>query len=143
MIGALVVQHLFSTSGRAFEQRDTEALLSSWADDVVFEFGGAGGMSGHFAGKEAVRGWFHRWFERMDSLEMKVRHVGVARPWALGLSNTVLVEFVVDETSHDGVTVHTEGVTVYDVRHGKVVRARNYLFDEHSETTTWGESQIG
>ena len=34
MIGALVVQHLFSTSGRAFEQRDTEALLSSWADDV-------------------------------------------------------------------------------------------------------------
>jgi len=66
----------------------------------------------------------------MESLELTVRGVGVTDPWAFGLTNTVMVEWAADETSHDGVAVHSEGVTVYDVRRGKVVRARNYLFDE-------------
>lgn len=138
MVGALLVQREFCAIGAAFERRDADVLLRDWADDAVFEFGGAGGVSGHFEGKEAIRGWFDRWFTRMESLEMTIRRVAVARPWALGLSNTVMVEFVAEETSHDRVTTHTEGVTVYDVRRGRVVRARNYLFDEQSEIGVWG-----
>lgn len=142
MVGAELTRRRFLKLGELFEQRDPDTLLRAWADDAVFEFGGASGISGRFAGKDAIRGWFDRWFARMNALEMTIRHVGVTAPWALGRSNTVMVEWTAEETSH-GVRVHSEGVTVYDVRRGKIVRARNYLFDERPAIDSWSEERTG
>jgi ketosteroid isomerase-like protein len=143
MIGALFTRWVFCRAGEALSRRDIDYLMRFWADDGVFEFGGTSDMAGRRVGKAEIRSWFERWFARMDRLEMRIGRVAVARPWALGLTNTVMAEFTVEETSHDGVTVHAEGVSVYDVQRGRIVRARDYLFDETPELVMWGAKRTG
>jgi ketosteroid isomerase-like protein len=126
------------TVERAFVGRDVEAMLVNWRDDGVLEFGGTHAMAGRFVGKGAIREWLGRWFGAVDDLDFRVGRVALGNPWAIGLTNTVMFEATVRETSHEGTKVEVEVLIVADLQRGKIARERVYLFDETPELTMWG-----
>lgn len=139
MIGALLLEALWKRrTERAFADRDVEAMMRLWDPHGVLEFGGTNGMSGRFVGEAEIRAWMERWFTRMRDLRVTVGRVAVARPWALGLTNTVMYELHVEETSYDGRTVSADLVSVADLRRGRLVHVRDFPFDETPELLMWG-----
>jgi ketosteroid isomerase-like protein len=139
MIGALMLRMMWKrTVEKEFAHKDADQVLKAWADDGVFEFGGTNGMSGRFVGKEQLRGWVTKWFDRMDRIDFTVERVALERPWALGLTNTVFSEAHVSETAHDGTVASADLVIVDEVRRGKLVHERVYLFDETADLMMWG-----
>ncbi len=139
MIGALLLQQsLRPELERAVDSHDVDAIMRLWADDGLLEYGGTHTMAGTFGGTEEVRGWFQRWFEGTAEVHVRVGRVAVARPWALGLSNTLLFEAHLEERLPAGPTVETDAVVVATLRRGKVVHVKTYPYDETPELSLWG-----
>lgn len=139
MIGALLLRlSLKPALERAFERRDVTALVDMWAADAVLEIGGTHNRAGRYVGKEEIRACYQRWFDGTTTLTVTVGRVAVTVPWALGLSNTLMYELHVEETSPEGVWARTDWLWVSEVRAAKVVHARAYPFDETPELLVWG-----
>jgi ketosteroid isomerase-like protein len=139
MIGALLLQQSLEPElAQAVESRDVESVMRLWAEDGLLEYGGTHTMAGTFAGAEEVRGWFERWFERTAEVHVDVGRVAVARPWAIGLSNTLMFEAHLSERLPAGPTVETDAVVVARLRRGKVVHVKTYMYDETPELALWG-----
>jgi ketosteroid isomerase-like protein len=127
-------QKTFEAVGR----KDLAAVMAGWADDGVLEFPGHSSLSGRYEGRAAIEGFFRRWFERMASIRITVRHVGFVNPLALNYTNTMYVEFETDQVTTDGQALHTEVVGVYRFRRRKLVSYREYLFDPSQAEAVWG-----
>ncbi len=139
MFGALALRLMWKRTVEGFfAKRDVEAMLAYWRDDGVLEFGGTHAMAGRFVGKGEIREWVGRWFGALDELDFRVGRVALANPWALGLTNTVMYEATVRETSRSGTTVEVDILIAVDVKRGKIAHERVYLFDETPELTMWG-----
>ena len=88
VIGALIPRALWKRSvEQAFAHKDVRQMLRSWTEDGVLQFGGTHAMSGRYSGAE-LRAWLQRWFEGVSQLDFRVGRVALARPWALGFTNT-------------------------------------------------------
>jgi hypothetical protein len=79
----------------------------------------------------------------VPSYHYRVLHAALDRPWALGLTNTVITEFELTETDAAGETRVSRGIDVSEMRNGKLVAERTYRFDAGqgpsvAETTTTG-----
>jgi ketosteroid isomerase-like protein len=122
----------------AVSRKDLAAVMRVWAEDGVLEFPGHSTLSGRYEGKPAIEAFFRRWFERMESIRLTVRHVGFSNPVTLTYGSTMYVEFETDGKTIGGVSFHTEVVGVYRFRRGKVVFYREYLFDSSEAEATWG-----
>jgi ketosteroid isomerase-like protein len=116
--------------------------MKGWADDGVLEFPGHSAISGSYAGRAAIEGFFRRWFERMTSIRLTVRHVAFANPVALDLRNTMYVEFETDQVTREGLPFHTEVVGVYRLRRRKLLSYREYLYDPDQAVAVWGPASI-
>jgi hypothetical protein len=112
--------------------------MRAWADDGVFEFPGHSALSGRHEGKAAIEAFWDRVFARMEIFDIRPVHIALARPYALGTSNTAIIEWVVDETAYDGTRIHLEGVAVIEGRGRRVVHARDYIFDPSPLEIMWG-----
>jgi ketosteroid isomerase-like protein len=128
------IQHMFD----AVNRKDLAAVMKGWAEDGVLEFPGRSSLSGRYEGKVAIEAFFRRWFERMSSIRVTVKHVAFTNPIALDLANTMYVEFDTDQVTTDGLSFHTEVVGVYRLRRRKLVSYREYLFDPDLALAVWG-----
>ena len=137
MIGAMLTLRACRSAYDTLNRKDVAALLRHYADDAVFEFPGRSPLGGRHEGKAEIAGFFRTWFDRMETVHFTVKHVAVANPWALGGTNTAMAEWVLDATIHGGAAFHAEGVTVFDLRGGKVARARDYLSDPGAIEEAW------
>ena len=113
----------------AMDHKDVEAVMRGWADDGVFEYPGHSTLSGRMEGKPAIEAFMRALFERLDTWHFTIKHVALANPLGLAYTNTIFVEWDVDETSKAGIAAHNSGVTVFTYRRGKLVAARDYIFD--------------
>jgi ketosteroid isomerase-like protein len=127
-------------SMEAMGRKDVAAVMRSWADDSVLEFMGHTPLSGRYEGKPAIEGFFRQVFDGVDKLRITVRHVAFANPIGLTYNNTVYVEYVVDETSRGGMTIHDERIAVFEYRRGKVVSMREWAFDPTIVESMWGQA---
>lgn len=128
------VQHMFD----AVNRKDLAAVMKGWAEDCVLEFPGRSSLGGRYEGRAAIEAFFRRWFERMASIRLTVRHVAFVNPVALDIANTMYVEFDTDQVTSDGLSFHTEVVGVYRLRRRKLTYYREYLFDPDLALTVWG-----
>ncbi len=141
MIGAMALKWEVRQGFGMMSRKDLAWLMRGWTRDAVFEFPGKTPISGRYEGKPAIEAFFRRVFDRMETIQFTVKRVVVARPFALGLTNTVLTEWAADQASHDGISVHLEGVTVSDVRRGRNVASREYVFDPALLERMWGHRE--
>ncbi len=124
----------------AMSRKDLAAVMRSWADDAVLDFMGHTPISGRYRGRPAIEGFFRRVFEGTEAIRVTVRHMAFANPVGLTYDNTVYIEFVVDATNRDGVTIHDERIAVFEYRRGKVVAMREWAFDPTIVERMWGRS---
>jgi ketosteroid isomerase-like protein len=122
----------------AVERKDLGAVMQGWADDGVLEFPGRSAIGGRYEGKPAIEGFFRRWFQRMATIRLTVRHVAFANPLTLNYRNTMFVEFETDQLTVEGASLHTEVLGVYRFEHRKLVFYREYLFDADVAMDVWG-----
>ena len=100
----------------AWNRQDIDAVASMHADDVVFENHTAGERA---EGAEAVRDHIAGIFERWPSLRFRGRSLYVADDFAVG-------EWTASATKPDGTRIEWDGVDVFPIRDGKIVRKDVY-----------------
>lgn len=138
MIGALLLRTKFPQFCEAVSRKDVEGACRPAGEDMVFEFPGHSAISGRYEGRAAFRGFWLRLFDRYETFTMTPRRIALARPYALGLTNTAMMEWVVAVVTRDGLSVRAEGVTVVEFRRGRIVHARDYIFDPSVLEEIWG-----
>lgn len=133
MIGALMLRIGSRRGWAAVNRRDLDHFDSLIAEDIVYDVAGEPPLGGHFVGKAAWREANERWMEPLASFRFRVLNEALTRPLALGLTNVVLTEYELIERTRDGRELRTRGIDVSEIRRGKVVAERNYLFDLEAE----------
>lgn len=140
MIGALIAQRRVRSTYRALNARDLDRFLAAWSEDAAFTFPGDVAASGTWRGKPAIRAWFEDFLDRFPELRFDVRRVCVARPLALGAANDLAAHWEIELTNREGVTNHNSGITLIEVRGGRVVAARDYIAGTGDDfRRVWGE----
>ncbi len=130
-------------SYEAMNRKDLDAVMAAWAEGGVFEFPGRTPISGRHEGKEAIRAFFGRIFDELESMHFTIRHVAMSNPVGLTLSNMVYVDWTVDEVTRDGRRFSHDGITVLKMKGGKAVWGRDYFFDLAGLEAMWPASVAG
>jgi uncharacterized protein len=142
MIGALVAQRRVRSTYDALKARDLDGFLASWSDDATFTFPGDVAASGTWSGKAQIRAWFEDFLDRFPELRFDIRRVCVARPLALGASNDLAAHWEIELTNREGVSNRNCGITLIEVRAGRVVAARDFIASTGDDfRRVWGEGR--
>jgi ketosteroid isomerase-like protein len=129
MIGAPLARKGLAAAFHALNGHDLERFMAAWRDDGVFEFPGDIPESGRFEGRTAVESWFRRFFEQYPTIEFAVRDICMRNLMDMGGTNVATVHWdlrLVNRADHHG---RDSGVTAVTLMRGKVVHARDYIFD--------------
>ena len=142
MIGALVARKAIAGSFETLNRHDLTKFMSAWRDDGVFVYPGEIPASGTYSGKNAVEGWFRNFFEQFPKITFEVQDICVRNIFAIGGNNVVAVHWNIQLTNRNGRVGQNSGVTVISITGGKVVMAKDYIFDlgEHFKRN-WGATK--
>lgn len=129
MIGALIARKAIAGSFEALNRHDLAKFMSAWRDDGVFIYPGEIPASGTFRGKSAVEGWFRNFFDQFPRIKFDVQDICVGNIFAIGGTNEVTVHWNIQLTNRGGRAGQNSGVTVISITGGKVVMAKDFIFD--------------
>jgi ketosteroid isomerase-like protein len=106
---------------RAFNERDVDAMLANWADDVEMRLVGgfADLMGAEFRGHEGVRRWFGEWVGSVD-VRAEIEEIHDAG------DRVVVVARAVGSGEASGAPVTLRGGQIYTFRDGIVIAVDNY-----------------
>jgi ketosteroid isomerase-like protein len=80
-------------------RREADSVVSQFADDVHFRFGGDHALGADLRGRDAVRAWFARVFELIPDLHFDIEDVTVTgMPWRL----RIVTRYRAQGTGRDG-----------------------------------------
>jgi len=80
-------------------------------------------------GKGAVEESFRHFFEQFPSIQFDVRDICVKNIFDLTGTNVIAVHWDVRLTNREGYTGENAGITMITIESGKVVMAKNYVFE--------------
>jgi ketosteroid isomerase-like protein len=129
MIGAIMAQKALAKAFDALNRHDLAKFMAAWRDDGVFVYPGDIPESGTFQGREAVEGWFRRFFEQFPEIGFDVHDICVRNIFDLRGTNVVPVHWDLKLTNRAGRVGTNSGVTVVTVERGKVVHVKDFIFD--------------
>lgn len=129
MIGALIAKKALAKAFENLDRHDLSKFMAAWRENGVFIYPGGIPESGTFSGKAAVEGWFKRFFEQFPKIRFEVLDICVRNLFDLAGTNTVAVHWNIRLTNKEGREGQNSGVTVVNIQGGKVVRAKDYIFD--------------
>jgi ketosteroid isomerase-like protein len=84
MIGAIMARKALAGAFDALNRHDLTKFMTAWRDDGTFVYPGDIPESGTFRGREAVEGWFRRFFEQFPEIGFDVRDICVRNIFDLG-----------------------------------------------------------
>lgn len=129
MIGALIAGKAIGGSFQALNRHDLAGFMSAWRDDGVFIYPGEIHASGTFSGKNAVEGWFRKFFDQFPKIQFDVQDICVRNIFALSGNNVVAVHWNLQLTNREGRVGQNSGVTVITIKGGKVTQVKDFIFD--------------
>jgi ketosteroid isomerase-like protein len=129
MIGAIVARRKIPAAFEALNRRDIDSFLKDWSADATFIYPGQIAPSGEHVGRAAVRGWFENLLAQFPELRFTVTAVSASRLFDMTGTNTIIAEWEIEVTNHDGYAAHNTGTTSVELRRGKAVHAKDYIFD--------------
>lgn len=144
MIGAYVLKKMMGSGTDVMNERDVEKIIKHWRDDAVMIYPGAiysgsVSVSGRTEGKAALRVFFAKFMEQFPELTFTIKETYIKDMFAIGFSNTIASEFEVTYTNKHGETFENKGVTVIQIKRGKVAQIEDYYFDSEKLTRAWRE----
>jgi ketosteroid isomerase-like protein len=129
MIGAIIARNAIGKAFEALNRQDLTSFMSAWRDDGVFIYPGEIPQSGKFEGKTAVEEWFKNFFQQFPKIQFSIYDVCVRNILAITGTNAIAVHWDIQLTNQNGREGQNSGVTVINIAGGKVVRAKDYIFD--------------
>ena len=129
MIGALVARKALAGAFDALNRHDLPKFMSAWRDDGVFIYPGEIPESGIFQGKSAVEGWFRHFFEQFPEIRFDIQDLCVRNIFDLSGTNVVAVHWSIQLSNREGRAGQNSGVTVVNIRRGKVFLVKDFIFD--------------
>lgn len=105
---------------------DVDALLAMGRDDLVWDGTSELGIGETITGKKDVADWFCRWKEEFPKRTFEVKSICFSR-WPLCLRNVFTAQWSCTETDKQGKTYGYDGVTVFQTRNFKCVRATEHI----------------
>ena len=141
MIGAIIVKSKVCSAFVSLNRRDLPAFLSGWAEDATFIYPGNISVSGKMQGKKAIQEWFRKYLDQFPKLNFTLKNVCVQNIFAFAGTNVVAVEWDLNLTNREGRDFQNSGVTIINVKKGRVVLVRDYIFDTEVLKRAWGEEK--
>jgi uncharacterized protein (TIGR02246 family) len=129
MIGALVARKALAGAFDALNHHDLQKFMAAWRDDGVFVYPGDIPESGIFEGRKAVEGWFQRFLEQFPTIQFDVRDICVRNLSDLLGTNVAVVHWNIRLVNRERREGQNSGVTVIRIERGKVVHAKDFIFD--------------
>ena len=129
MIGAIIARKAIANAFEAMNRHDLSGFMSNWRDDGVFIYPGDIAKSGTFEGRNEVEKWFRNFFEQFPKIQFDLQDICVKNIFALTGTNVVAVHWNIHLTNRDGREGQNSGVTVINVRGGKVAQVKDFIFD--------------
>ncbi len=129
MIGALVARKALAGAFDALNRHDLAKFMSAWRDDGVFVYPGEIPESGTFQGRSAVEDWFRHFFEQFPGIRFDIRDLCVRNIFDLSGTNVVAVHWNIQLTNREGRVGQNSGVTVVNIKRGKVFLVKDFIFD--------------
>lgn len=110
------------------------SFMDEWADDVTLTPMGCPPIRG----KAAVQAFDQAYYDTMTSYHVTMRSVSLAKPWAIGFTNTVVIEDEMTIERKDGRTQTLHQVLILELKRGKLGAVRTYLADPDYEKVMLG-----
>ncbi|HLF55681.1 MAG TPA: nuclear transport factor 2 family protein [Thermoanaerobaculia bacterium] len=129
MIGTLVARKALAGAFDALNRHDLAKFMSAWRDEGVFVYPGEIPESGTFQGKNAVEGWFRHFFEQFPGIGFEIQDLCVRNIFDLAGTNVVAVHWNIQLTNREGRVGRNSGVTVVNIKRGKVFLVKDFIFD--------------
>ncbi len=143
MLGALVAKRAVRRAFGILNNRDADGAVAGLADDAVMEYPGTSALSGVYEGKEAIHKRMTDWFNQKQHVAFTLHNVAVDRVAAMGPSNSVIVEWTLETDTVAGEPLAMDGITVFEVKRGKVARIKDYVYDPDQATACYGPKLAG
>ena len=134
MIGALLIKRIMEKDYVPNVESMDPSFMAKWTDDVTLTPMGCPPIRG----KDAVMAFDKAYYDTMDSCHVTLRSVSLAKPWAIGFTNTVVLEEEITIDRNDGRTQTLHNVKILELKRGKVVAVRIYLADPDYEKVLLG-----
>ena len=129
MIGALIARKAIADAFNAMNRHDLQKFMLAWREDGVFVYPGDIPESGTFQGKSAVEGWFRHFFEQFPRIRFDIQDLCVRNIFDLSGTNVVGVHWNIQLTNREGRVGQNSGVTVVNIKRGKVFLVKDFIFD--------------
>jgi len=129
MIGAVLAKNALAGAFDALNKHDLSRFMSKWREDGVFSYPGDIPQSGIFKGKGAVEGWFIKFFEQFPEIRFEIQDICVRNIFDLLGNNVAAVRWNIHLTNREGHRGENSGVTFIGINRGKVIWAKDFIFD--------------
>jgi len=129
MIAGYIIRKAVKDGFEATNQHDLPKVVSAYHDDATLIMPGEIPLSGTFKGKAAIEGWYRKWFDQFPSIHFDIKDIFVKSIFGLR-TNTVVVHYDYQETTRDGRVGKNSGVTVIEIKEGKVFLYKDFIFDQ-------------
>ena len=139
MIGTLIAKSKIRSGFNRLSNHDIDTFLTDWAEDASFIYPGNISVSGEFSGKKAIEEWFTKFMEQFPQINFTIKHVCLQNICDMVGTNHIAVEWDVQLTNKDGKEIQNSGVTTLDLKMGKAILVRDYIFDSEKVKEGWGE----
>jgi ketosteroid isomerase-like protein len=106
---------------QAFNDRDVDAMLANWAEDVEMRLigGFADLMGAEFKGHDGIRRWFDEWTGSLD-VRAEIESIDEVG------DRVVVIARVVGTGDASGTPVTLRGGQIYSFRDGRISEVANY-----------------
>ena len=140
MIAGLIIKRKVKESyAEALSQHDLPKVMSSYHDDATLIYPGEVPASGTFKGKAAIEGWLRQYFDQFPGIHIDIKDVYVKSIFGLR-TNTVVIHWDMQLTNRDGLTGKNSGVSVVEIKEGKLFCSKDFPFDQGEDNfkRLWG-----
>ena len=129
MIESMMVKRVIRSVWDTMSQDtfDVDSFMKTADDDQVWDSTSELGVGETLIGKKAISEWFHRWQKEFPKRKFVVKNVCMKGSFLPSPSNVVMVEWGCVETDKEGKEFQYDGVTVFEMKNLKNVRASEYL----------------
>jgi len=139
MIGAIIAKQKMSSAFDALNNRDLKAFLAAWRDDCTFIYPGDLPISGKMEGKPAIEKWFKSFLDQFPKIKFILKNVCVDNVFDFMGTNTVAAHWDIEYTNKDGKEIQNSGVSIINIKFGKVELVTDYYFDTGDKfKAAWG-----
>ena len=129
MIGAYLARRALLKAFDAMNRHDLQSFMSAWDEHGSFTYPGEIPESGIFEGKVAVETWFRGFFAQFPEIQFDVQDVCLRNIMDFVGNNVAAVHWNIRLKNREGRVGQNSGVTVLTINSGKVVSAKDFIFD--------------